>query len=169
MNSNEWRQTWQSTGVSRVRLPFGKEIIPSVPVDRIVFSDIHHVGHLTDNYDATLAYYRDALDGTVAEQTVVDDAVRVSFVEWPGVRIELVGRERRGTYLDELLDELEATCPYHLAVVVDDIDIAMERMEREGFPMYDETPVDGLGPYVRAFVEPAVVPGLPIELVELTD
>lgn len=134
-----------------------------------MLTDIHHLGHATEEYEQTIAYYRDVFGGTVAAHTTVDDAVRVAFVEWPAFRVEVVCRERRGTYLDPLLDELAAVSPYHLAVVVEDIDAAMAHAEREGFGMYDETPVEGLGPYVRAFVEPDAVPGLPVELVELDD
>jgi len=134
-----------------------------------VLTDVHHLGHVTSEYEQTIAYYRDVFGGTVADHTTVDDAVHAAFVEWPEFRVEVVCRDERGTYLDPLLDELEAVSPYHLAVVVTDLDAAMDRLEREGFPMYDETPVEGLGPYVRAFVEPAAVPGLPVELVELDD
>jgi catechol 2,3-dioxygenase-like lactoylglutathione lyase family enzyme len=134
-----------------------------------VLTDIHHVGHLTDEYEQTVTYYRDVFDGTVSDHTTVDDAVHIAFVEWAEFRVEVVCRERRGTHLDPLLDELSEVSPYHLAVVVADIDDAMAWMEREGFPMYDETPVEGLGPYVRAFVEPAAVPGFSVELVELDE
>jgi catechol 2,3-dioxygenase-like lactoylglutathione lyase family enzyme len=134
-----------------------------------MLTDIHHLGHVTDEFERTIAYYRDVFGGTVSDHTTVDGAVHVAFLEWPEFRVEVVCRERRGTYLDPLLDELGEVSSYHLAVVVDDIDAAMDGMEREGFPMYDETPVEGLGPYVRAFVEPSAVPGLPVELVALDD
>lgn len=132
-----------------------------------MLSTIHHVGHLTARFDRTLAYYRDTLGGEVAVTTDVDGKVDVAFVEWPDLRIELVSRTERGTYLDELLDALEAESPYHLAVVVDDIAESAVRLEERGIPMFDEEPVDGLGPYRRAFADPDAVPGLPIELIEL--
>lgn len=132
-----------------------------------VLSGLHHVGHLTDDYERAMAYYRDALGGTVEETATVDGAVDVAFVTWSDFRVEVVGRTARGTYLDELLDELLDVSPYHLAVTVPDIAEAAAAMEAEEYPMYDAEPVDGLGPYVRAFVDPAAVPGLPLELVEL--
>lgn len=132
-----------------------------------VFSGLHHVGHLTDEYESTMAYYRDVLGGDVRETTVVDDAVEVAFIEWPDFRVEVVGRSARGTYLDDLLDELSDVSPYHLATTVPDIEEAMAALQEEGYPMFDPEPVEGLGPYVRAFADPSAVPGLPIELVEL--
>lgn len=134
-----------------------------------MFSNTHHVGHLTDDFDDTLRYYRNVLGGTVAESSSVDGKVDVAFVEWPKFRIEVVSRHERGTYLDDLMDALLAESPYHLAVVVDDIEAAMAHFESHGIPMYDEEPVGGLGPYVRAFPDPAATSGLPVELIELDD
>lgn len=134
-----------------------------------VLSGLHHVGHLTHDFDQSLAYYRDALGGSVGEQTVVEDSVRVVFVEWPDFRVELVDASERGTYLDELLDALVAESPYHLAVTVPDIESAMSSLSENGYPLFDDEPVEGLGPYVRAFVEPDAVPGPPLELIELND
>ncbi|MFB6141190.1 MAG: VOC family protein [Halosimplex sp.] len=134
-----------------------------------MLSGLHHFGHLVDDYDRAMTYYCDVLGGTVEESTTVEDAVEVAFVSWPDFRVEVVGRRERGTYLDDLLDELAEPAPYHLAVTVPDIEAASDALEGDGYPMFDTEPVDGLGPYVRAFVEPSAVPGLPIELVELDE
>ena len=132
-----------------------------------MISDLHHVGHFAEDYDRTVEYYRDALGGAVGETSSIDGAVDVAFVEWTGFRVEVVARTERGTYLDGLLDALLEESRYHLAGTVPDIDAAMASLSDDGYPMFDERPVDGLGPYVRAFVRPDAVPGLPIELVEL--
>lgn len=134
-----------------------------------MLSGLHHVGHVTTEYDRTIRFYRDALNGTVGETTTVGGAVSVAFVEWPSFRVEVVARDERGTYLDGLLDELLDVSPYHLAVIVPDIEEAIASLANVGYPMFDEQPVEGLGPYVRAFVEPHSTPGLPIELVELAE
>lgn len=134
-----------------------------------MLDSLHHVGHLTDDYGSTLSFYRDVLGGTVTDRTTVDDAVSVAFAEWPGLRIEVVCRDERGTYLDDLLDALREESPYHLAVTVPDIERAMASMEDQGYRPFDPDPVEGLGPYVRAFVTPEDTPGLPLELVELDD
>ena len=138
-------------------------------VDGSVLSGLHHVGHLTDDYERAMAYYRDTLGGKIETTTTVDDAVDVAFVTWGSFRVEVVARDTRGTYLDDLLDSLFDVSPYHLAVTVPDIAEAAATLEAEGYPMYDVEPVDGLGPYDRAFVDPKAVPGLPLELVELDD
>jgi|AntDeeMinimDraft_4_1070355.scaffolds.fasta_scaffold01199_9 catechol 2,3-dioxygenase-like lactoylglutathione lyase family enzyme len=127
---------------------------------------VHHVGQIVDDIEETKAFYTDVLDGTVTSTGSVDGKVDVAFVELSEFRTELICRHERGTYLDDLLDELVAKPESHVAVVVDDISAAMATFEDAGYPMHDKEPVEGLGPYVRAFVEPSAVPGMPIELVE---
>ena len=134
-----------------------------------VLSELHHVGHLTDDYERAITYYCDVLSGTIEETTTVEDAVEVAFITWSGFRVEVVARKERGTYLDPLLDNLLAISPYHLAATVPDIEETMAELERRGYPMFDKEPVDGLGPYVRAFVAPDAVPAQPLELIELRD
>lgn len=131
-----------------------------------MFEGVHHVGQIVDDIEETTAFYEDVLDGTVTSSGSDDGKVDVAFVELPEYRTELICRHERGTYLDDLLDELVEKPESHVAFVVDDITAAMATFEDAGYPMYDEEPVDGLGPYVRAFVEPSAVPGMPIELVE---
>jgi len=130
-----------------------------------MFERVHHVGQVVDDIEATTAFYEDVLDGAVTSSGSVDGKVDVAFVELPDCRTELICRHERGTYLDDLLDEL-VDPESHVAFVVDDIAEAMATFEDAGHPMHDEEPVEGLGPYVRAFVEPSAVPGTPIELVE---
>ena len=134
-----------------------------------MFEGVHHVGQLVDDIDETVAFYTDVLGGTVTERGSVDGSVDVAFVELPEYRAELICRHERGTYLDDLLDVLNERPESHVAFVVSDIEAAMSTFVDAGYPMYDEEPVDGLGQYVRAFVDPRSVPGTPIELVELRD
>lgn len=134
-----------------------------------MFEGVHHVGHLVDDIDETTAFLTDVLDGTVTETATVDGKVDVAFVELPGQTVELISRRERGTYLDDLLDAHLEVSTTHTAFVVSDIAAAASMLETAGYPMFDPEPVEGLGPYVRAFVSPAAVPTPPIELVELGD
>lgn len=131
-----------------------------------MFEGVHHVGQIVDDIEETKAFYENVLGGTVTSTGSVDGKVDVAFVELPEFRTELICRHERGTYLDDLLDELVEKPTSHVAFVVDDMAAAMATFEDAGYSMYDEEPVDGLGQYVRAFVEPTEVPGMAIELVE---
>ena len=129
----------------------------------------HHVGLVVDDYERTVGFYRDVLGGDLATETDVDGKVRVAFVDFPGHAVEVIAREERGTRLDDLLDALRERSDYHVAHAVEDIEAATAAVEREGYRMFDESPVEGLGPYVRAFVHPYDVPAIPVELVELDE
>lgn len=134
-----------------------------------MFEGVHHVGQIVADIDEATTFYEGVLGGTVTETGSVDGKVDVAFVELPEYRTEIISRTERGTYLDDLLDVLIDRPESHVAFVVEDIDAAMASFEDAGYPMYDEEPVAGLGPYVRAFVDPREVPGTPIELVELRE
>lgn len=134
-----------------------------------MFEGLHHVGQLVDDIEEVTTFYTDVLDGTVTDTGSVDGKVDVAFVELPEYRTELICRHERGTYLDDLLDALGEQSDSHVAFVVSDVEAAMTTFEDAGYPMYDDAPVEGLGPYVRAFVEPSAVPTPPIELVELRE
>lgn len=134
-----------------------------------MISGIHHLGIIVDDYDQTVTFYRDVLGGELETETSVDGKVDVAFLRVPGGKVEVIARRERGTYLDELLDDLRDRSEYHVAYTVPDIEAAMSQLDEHGVRMYDREPVGGIGAYVRAFVEPSDVPGLPIELVELED
>jgi methylmalonyl-CoA epimerase len=132
-----------------------------------VFERVHHVGQLVEDIDRTAAFYESVLGAETTATGDVDGKVEVAFLEVAGTATELIARHERGTYLDDLLDaHLEASA-FHVAYTVPDIAAAMAVLEDAGYPMFDEEPVGGLGPYVRAFPDPRAVPGIPIELVEL--
>lgn len=134
-----------------------------------MISGIHHLGMIVDDYERTVAFYRDVVGGDLKTETSIDGKVDVAFIRIPGGRLELIARRERGTYLDELLDELGDHSQYHVAYTVPDIEAAMVTLDEHDVEMYNREPVGGVGAYVRAFVDPESVSGLPIELVELQD
>lgn len=134
-----------------------------------MISGIHHLGMLVTDYERTVEFYGEVLGGELVEEVSVDGKVEVAIVEVPEGKLELIARNERGTYLDDLLDELREHSQYHVAYTVSDIEVALEALGERGFELYNPEPVEGVGNYVRAFVAPGAVPGIPIELVELRD
>lgn len=131
-----------------------------------MLTGVHHVGVIESDHKRALGFFVDVFDGTIEQTVEVNDRVIVTFVALPGLRIELITRRERGSDLDGILDELLAVSPSHIAFTVDDIDQAMATLKAAGYRMHDLTAVDGVGPYLRAFLHPADVPGIPVELVE---
>ncbi|WP_435181356.1 VOC family protein [Halorussus sp. AFM4] len=111
----------------------------------------------------TATFYCDLLDGELREETSVDGRVDLGFIQTSGGKVELITRNERGAYLDDLLDEIQDHSQCHVAYPVPDIATSKETLEDRGIELYDCEPVDGTGAYVRAFV----APGVPIELVDL--
>lgn len=128
--------------------------------------DIHHVGQIVDDYETVVAFYEQMFDGQVRDEVSVDGKVHAAFVELPDHAVEIVCRTERGTHLDGILDALTAQSRYHVAYDVPDIDAALDGFESEGYELFNDEPVEGLGAYVRAFVSPDATPGIPIELIE---
>lgn len=113
--------------------------------------------------------YRDLLGVDVLTVNDTDEPVRIAFLELPSNQVHLISREARGSDIDELLDDLLAVSPYHVAYTVSDIHAAVECFEDAGLEMYTPEPERGLGPYLRAFADPKAIPGVPFEFVELVD
>lgn len=130
---------------------------------------IHHIGQFVDDHQATIDFYRDVCGGVVGETVSVDGRIDVTFITFSDHRVELISRTERGTELDGLIDYLLAESAYHVAYVVPDLIEAVEQFERYGISRYDDEPVSGIGAYNRMYVDPHEVPGIPIELVELTE
>lgn len=134
-----------------------------------MLTGLHHVGQIVDDYEATLAFYRDVLGVSVIEEDDIEGAVRLAFTELPDCQVHLIAREQRGSDIDDLLDTLLEVSPYHVAYTVTDIEDAIDHVETAGYAMYDTEPTSGLGPYRRAFADPERTPGIPFEFIELTD
>ncbi|MFC4440384.1 MULTISPECIES: VOC family protein [Natrialbaceae] len=131
-----------------------------------MIDDLHHIGHIVDNLEQSVDYYTNILNGEVTQTGSVDEKVDVAFVDLPGYQMEVICRHERGTYLDGLLDTLLEQSRYHIAFAVSDIEASMEKFDTNGYEMYNNEPVDGLGSYARAFVDPSSTPGMPVELIE---
>lgn len=130
-------------------------------------ASIHHIGQIVDDYDTVVAFYEKMFDGQVRDEVSIDGKVNAAFIELPDHAVELVCRTERGTHLDGILDALTAQSRHHVAYAVPDIDAALDSFESEGYELFNDEPVEGLGAYVRAFVSPDGTPSIPIELIEV--
>lgn len=127
---------------------------------------LHHVGQLVAAYDEALELHRDVLGMPVVGTQRVSAGVRLAVLDAGNCQMHLIGRDDcRGDPIDDLLDALLESSPYHLAYAVDDIVAAMDRVRAAGYDLLTDDPEDGLGPYRRAFVHPGA-PSIPFEFVE---
>jgi methylmalonyl-CoA/ethylmalonyl-CoA epimerase len=132
----------------------------------IALTDIDHVGVAVPDLDQAVATYERLLGVAPSHRERVDDqgveevlfAVGSSYVQWLGAlgADTPVGRslERRGPGV------------HHVAYRVDDVAAALEHLRAEGARLIDEAPRPGSRNTLIAFVHPASMGGVLVELVQ---
>jgi methylmalonyl-CoA epimerase len=130
---------------------------------------IEHIGIATRTLDDGLKFWRDALGLEVTHTEVVEEqGVRVAMLPVGEPRIELLEPTRDDSPIAKFLEKRGAGI-HHIAVRVDDIRKALERLKERGARLIDETPRVGAGGCLVAFVHPSSANGVLLELVEHTD
>jgi methylmalonyl-CoA/ethylmalonyl-CoA epimerase len=124
-----------------------------------------HVGIATDDTDAALALYRDALGMPVVHEEEFD-GMRVTFCgDDAGVELlEPLPAEGGGDGAIAAYLEREGPGIHHLAVEVDDVAAALDALRDAGYDPIDDAPRDGAWGKRVAFVHPASTGGVLLEL-----
>ncbi len=128
---------------------------------------IDHIGIAVKKLSEALDTYKRlyGLDAVKIE-TLQNINVKVAFIPLGEVLIELLepiepGKGRIGQFLEERGEGI-----HHIALRVDDIHQAMERLKEIHVPLRDQQPRDGGDESWIAFIEPAVTQNVLTELVE---
>jgi methylmalonyl-CoA/ethylmalonyl-CoA epimerase len=130
---------------------------------------IEHIGIATHTIDDSLKFWRDALGLEVTHTEIVEEqGVRVAMLPVGEPRIELLEPTHADSPVAKFLEKRGAGI-HHIAVRVDDIRAAINRLKESGARLIDETPRIGAGGCLVAFVHPAAAGGVLLELVEHTD
>ncbi|MDQ3817715.1 MAG: methylmalonyl-CoA epimerase [Acidobacteriota bacterium] len=127
---------------------------------------IEHIGIATRTLDDALAFWRDALGLKVVHTEVVEEQkVRVAMLPVGEPRIELLEPTSADSPVAKFLEKRGAGI-HHIAVRVDDIRAALERLKESGARLIDESPREGADGCLVAFVHPSSANGVLLELVE---
>lgn len=131
---------------------------------------IEHIGIATPAIERALEFWRDALGLSVVHTEVVEGyGVRVAMLPLGEPRIELLEPTGADSPIAKFLEKRGAGL-HHIAVRVDDINASLRRLKESGARLIDETPRVGAGNCLVAFVHPATVGGVLLELVQhMTD
>ncbi|MHA1740852.1 MAG: methylmalonyl-CoA epimerase [Candidatus Thorarchaeota archaeon] len=125
---------------------------------------IDHVGIAVRSIDDVLPYYRDVLGlRYVCEEEVPDQKVRVAFLEIGESRIELLEPTSDDSPISGFLDKRGGGM-HHIAVLVEDIEEALQRHRAAGSRLIDERPRNGAHGMRIAFVHPKTTAGVLLEL-----
>ncbi len=128
---------------------------------------VDHVAVLTDDLEAALGFWRDALGMEVASvEDVPGEKAQVAFLRLEGSEVEIV---RPFTDDSGLARYLEKRGPgiHHLCLEVDDLPGLLGRLREKGIQLINETPVSGSDGKKYAFIHPKSACGVLVELYEV--
>lgn len=127
---------------------------------------VDHVGIAVRSIDAAAAVFGGLLELAPAErEELAGEGVRVAFYDAGNTRIELLEPAgNQGPLARFLASRGEGI--HHVAFVVDDIGLAMERAAAAGYRPVDDRPRRGAGGRMIAFLHPRHTMGVLIELVQ---
>jgi lactoylglutathione lyase/methylmalonyl-CoA/ethylmalonyl-CoA epimerase len=130
---------------------------------------IDHIGVAVKSVTEALKVYEQAIGLKVAGFDEVDtDGVRVAMLDIGESRIELLESTRPDSPIAKFVSK-RGEGLHHIAVRVDDIEKALERLKASGARLIDAVPRPGAHNTRVAFVHPSSTHGVLLELVEHGD
>ena len=130
---------------------------------------IDHIGVAVKSVTDALKVYEQAIGLKVAGFDEVDtDGVRVAMLDIGESRIELLESMRPDSPIAKFVSK-RGEGLHHIAVRVDDIDEALERLKASGARLIDSVPRPGAHNTRVAFIHPSSTHGVLLELVEHGD
>jgi methylmalonyl-CoA epimerase len=127
---------------------------------------IDHIGIAVKSIAAALKVYEQAVGLKLAGYDEVDDqAVRVAMLDIGESRIELLEPTRPESPVEKFMNK-RGEGIHHIAVRVDNIEEALDRLKTAGIRLIDEKPKRGAHNTRIAFIHPASTHGVLMELVE---
>jgi methylmalonyl-CoA epimerase len=127
---------------------------------------INHLGIATRGIEEALKFWGDALGlENVHTEVVEDQKVRVAMLPLGESRIELLEPTSDDSPISKFLEKRGGGI-HHIAVEVDDIEAALEKLKDKGMRLIDESPRIGAEGCLVAFVHPSSANGVLLELVQ---
>jgi methylmalonyl-CoA epimerase len=126
---------------------------------------IEHVGIAVESIEKALEFYQGGLGMRLEEvATVEEQGVRVAFLPAGDSAIELLEPLGADSTMRAFLEK-RGEGIHHICLAVDDLQVALDNLSKQGYRLIDETPRKGAHGLV-AFVHPRSAHGVLIELME---
>ena len=134
-------------------------VVPAGPID--------HIGIAVRDIDASCATYQDLLGAELSgREKLPGQGVEVAFLRLPGhTRVELVSPLGDDGAVAEFLAK-RGEGIHHICVQVEDIEAALAELAEHGVAVVDEVPRAGAEGSRIAFLHPAALGGVLLELKE---
>ena len=128
---------------------------------------IYHLGYAVEDIEAASEFYRENFGATPGEPEVVEEQGIIATMFRVGESsIELVQPTRPDSPVGKFLAK-RGEGFHHVAFEVEDLQVALAELKRNGVDLIDEEPRRGAGGMKIAFVHPEGAFGVLTELVEL--
>jgi len=127
---------------------------------------VDHFGIAVRSLEERLRFWADTLALEVGGiETVESEGVKVAFLQAGKIRVELLEPLSAESPVGRFLDK-RGEGVHHLALRVDDIEAALDRLRDHGAKVVGSAPRTGAGGQRVAFLHPASTGGVLLELVE---
>ncbi|MFX1367094.1 MAG: methylmalonyl-CoA epimerase [Promethearchaeota archaeon] len=125
---------------------------------------IDHIGIAVESIEEMLPYYRDSLGlDYKGSEVVAEQKVKVAFLEIGESRIELLEPTSDDSPVARFLAK-RGSGIHHISVLVDDIEEALGKHEKNGAMLIDKEPRIGAHNMKIAFIHPKSTGGVLLEL-----
>ncbi len=137
-------------------------LVPAGPID--------HVGIAVRDLDRACATYEAVLGAELSGREVVEQqGVEVAFMRLPGdARVELIAPTDDSGAVAQFIDR-RGEGMHHICVLVEDIEATLAELAEADVALLDERPRPGAEGSKIAFVHPAVLGGVLLELKQKAD
>ena len=130
-----------------------------------MITKIDHLGIAVPSLDQAVPYYEKALglkcDG---REEVASQKVRTAFFSVGGVHLELLEPTSPDSPIAKFLEKNPAGGIHHIAFATDDVQSQLRQASAAGVKLINETPFDGAGGKLVAFLHPKSTFGVLTEL-----
>jgi methylmalonyl-CoA/ethylmalonyl-CoA epimerase len=127
---------------------------------------IHHLGVAVEDLDEAVETYRKLFGAELEQRDVVESqGVEAAAVRVGESRVELLASLGAETPVGKFLSK-RGPGVHHVAYRVDDVAAALNHLRAEGAQLVDEAPRPGSRNTLIAFVHPAAMGGVLVELVQ---
>lgn len=130
---------------------------------------VDHIGIAVQNLEETLRFYTETLGIELHGTEIVEEQkVKVAFLPVGDTEIELLESTEPDGPIAKFIEK-KGEGIQHIALRVDNIEVAIEEMKAKGVKMIDEKPRYGAGGAKIAFCHPKSTKGVLVELTERED
>ena len=125
---------------------------------------IEHVGIAQDkSSDKLSSFFEDILNMSKKSEVVENQSVLTKIFDTGAGKIELLSATDKESVINKYLAK-KGESVHHIAILVDDLDVALDYLKSKNVKLINETPQKGADNMRIAFVHPHSTPGILLEL-----